>query len=122
MTIWHAPGWFAFSGDKCQVQADVLTVCQAFARMEKPAGYMCIAPAMLPLVYGNGVKMTIGTDVDTAAAVMAMGAEHLNCPVNEVIIDTERKLVSTPAYMLAKNMAEAASGINILVKEVLALT
>ena len=112
---------FAFSGDKSQMQADVLSACQAFAKAGKAAGYICIAPAMIPLVYGKGAKMTIGTDSETAAAVTAMGAEHLNCPVDEIVIDKERKLVSTPAYMLAGNMGEAASGINLLVKEVLAM-
>ncbi|WDE11071.1 isoprenoid biosynthesis glyoxalase ElbB [Thalassomonas haliotis] len=112
---------FAVNGDKCRLQADVLTACQAFARANKAAGYICIAPAMIPLVYGKGTKMTIGTDSDTAAAVTAMGAEHLNCPVNDIVIDKDHKLVSTPAYMLANNMVEAASGINLLVKEVLAM-
>ena len=50
-----------------------------------------------------------------------MGAKHLDCPVNEIVIDKDHKLVSTPAYMLANNMAEAAAGINLLVKEVLAM-
>ncbi|WP_281559492.1 isoprenoid biosynthesis glyoxalase ElbB [Thalassomonas sp. RHCl1] len=112
---------FAFNGDKCQLHADVLTACQAFAKANKAAGYICIAPAMIPLVYGKGVKMTIGTDTETAAAVSAMGAEHLDCPVDDIVIDKEHKLVSTPAYMLANNMVEAASGINLLVKEVLAM-
>lgn len=112
---------FAVNGDKCQLQADVLTACQAFAKANKAAGYICIAPAMIPRIYGKGAKMTIGTDSDTAAAITAMGAEHLDCPVNDIVIDKDHKLVSTPAYMLANNMAEAASGINLLVKEVLAM-
>lgn len=112
---------FAFKGAECQLQADVLAACQAFAKVKKPAGYICIAPAMIPLVYGAGSRMTIGTDEETATAVTAMGAEHQVCPVNDVIIDAKRKLVSTPAYMLANNISEAASGINKLVKEVLAM-
>ncbi|MEM7928189.1 isoprenoid biosynthesis protein ElbB, partial [Morganella morganii] len=35
--------------------------------------------------------------------------------------DSARKLVTTPAYMLAQSIAEAASGINKLVDRVLEL-
>ena len=42
--------------------------------------------------------------------------------VTDIVEDTARKLVSTPAYMLAQNISEAASGINKLVDRVLELT
>ncbi|MGY8869190.1 MAG: isoprenoid biosynthesis glyoxalase ElbB, partial [Pseudomonadales bacterium] len=35
------------------------------------------------------------------------------------VIDQERNIISTPAYMLAGSISEAASGINKLVDEVL---
>ena len=41
--------------------------------------------------------------------------------VNEIWIDSDHKIVTTPAYMLAQNVAEAWQGIEKLVKEVLAL-
>ena len=36
-----------------------------------------------------------------------------------IIIDEENKIVSTPAYMLADNITEAASGIEKLVQTIL---
>jgi enhancing lycopene biosynthesis protein 2 len=68
------------------------------------------------------VNCTIGTDADTAAAVTKMGGTHEECLVTDIVEDTARKLVSTPAYMLAQNISEAASGINKLVDRVLELT
>ena len=50
-----------------------------------------------------------------------MGAEHHECEVSDIIEDSQRKLVTTPAYMLAQSIAEAASGINKLVDRVLEL-
>ncbi|MNY79422.1 Enhancing lycopene biosynthesis protein 2 [compost metagenome] len=50
-----------------------------------------------------------------------MGAEHIDCAVDDIVEDRQRKLVTTPAYMLAKSPAEAASGINKLVDRVLEL-
>jgi enhancing lycopene biosynthesis protein 2 len=50
-----------------------------------------------------------------------MGAEHISCPVDDVVIDAEQKIVTTPAYILAHRIGEAAIGINKLVHEVLKL-
>ncbi|MGV6472918.1 isoprenoid biosynthesis glyoxalase ElbB [Azotobacter vinelandii] len=112
---------FAVSGANCTVQPDVLAFAQAFARAGKPVGLICIAPALAARIYGPGVVCTIGNDPDTAAALTKMGAQHENCAVDEIVVDTERKLVTTPAYMLAKSIGETAGGINKLVDRVLEL-
>ncbi|REL28426.1 isoprenoid biosynthesis protein ElbB [Thalassotalea euphylliae] len=113
---------FAVNGGEASMNADVLAACQSFANEGKPAGYICISPAMIPMVYGQGAKATIGTDADTAAGVTALGGEHIECPVSEFVVDEARKVVSTPAYMLAGNISQAAEGIGKLVKQVLAMT
>lgn len=112
---------FALDGDNYEVNAQVLSACQAFAKADKPAGYMCIAPAMLPLIYPQGVQGTIGTDAGTASLISAKGLIHNNCNVEDVVIDQAHNLVTTPAYMLATSLSEASLGINNLVKNVLAL-
>jgi len=50
-----------------------------------------------------------------------MGGKHLECPVNEARVDKEKKLVTTPAYMLAESISEVAQSIDVCVKELLAL-
>jgi enhancing lycopene biosynthesis protein 2 len=40
-----------------------------------------------------------------------MGATHIACPVTELVVDHDRKLISSPAYMLAGSISEAAEGI-----------
>jgi len=113
---------FAINGTECQVNESVLKATKAFAAAKKPAGYMCIAPAMLPLIYGQGVKGTIGTDSGVAEQVSTIGMAHENCGVDAIVVDEEHQLVSTPAYMLATNLVEAASGIDKLVNKVVELT
>ena len=113
---------FAVKGAECTVQPDVLALAEAFAEASKPVGLMCISPAMAAKIYGPGVTCTIGNDADTAAAVSKMGATHQECEVSEIVEDKARKLVSTPAYMLANSISEAASGINKMVDRVLELT
>ena len=112
---------FAFAGAGCEVDPEVLRTCQGFAKEEKPAGFLCIAPALIPVIYGPGAKGTIGNDPDTAHAFNRMGGEHINCPVDEYVLDQKRRILSTPAYMLASSISEAASGINKLVKELVKL-
>ncbi|OOE98511.1 isoprenoid biosynthesis protein ElbB [Salinivibrio sp. MA427] len=112
---------FAYNGDPVQVHQDMFAVCQAFMRAEKPAGYMCIAPIMIPQIYPKGVKGTIGNEPDIAAAFNRMGGEHIDCPVSDYVLDQRHHLLSTPAYMLATSVSDAASGINRMVKKLVEL-
>lgn len=113
---------FAVKGAQAQMNSDVLQVCKQFADMAKPAGYMCIAPAMIPLIYQAGVKTTIGNDADTASAINTLGAKHINCSVDEIVIDEQHKVVTTPAYMLAQSILDADAGIEKLVAAVLEMS
>ena len=113
---------FAIEGAGCTVQPDVLALTEAFAEAGKPVGLMCISPALAAKIYGPGVTCTIGSDADTAAAMNKMGATHQDCAVSDIVEDKARKLVCTPAYMLAQSSSEAATGINKLVDRVLELT
>ncbi len=112
---------FAFDGEKMQVQADFLKAAKSFHQAQKPIGLMCIAPAMAVAICGEGVELTIGEDQETAEALESMGAKHINCDVNEAYIDEDNLLVTTPAYMLATSVSEAAPGIDLLVKSVIEL-
>ncbi len=112
---------FAINGAAMTVQKDFLAFAQAMHAAKKPIGLICIAPTMAAAICGAGTKTTIGNDADTAAAVNATGAQHCPCVVQDTCIDREKKLVTTPAYMLAHSIAEANTGIGKLVAEVLAL-
>jgi len=109
---------FALKGSDCQINPEVLHFARAIHAAGKPVGLICIAPAMTPRLFGAGTVCTIGNDAATAAAITAMGGQHESCRVNEVVIDTDRKVVTTPAYMLAGSISDAASGIGRLVEEV----
>ena len=114
---------FALQGAGCTVLPDVLSVAQAFAKAGKPVGMMCIAPTMAAQIFGPGVVCTLGNDDDPAAAASReMGIEHHACEVSEIVEDSRHKLVTTPAYMLAQSISDAASGIYKLVDRVLELT
>lgn len=112
---------FASQGSECHVDESLQALAQRMHQLGKPLGFICIAPAMLPKIFDFPLRLTIGTDIDTAELIEEMGGEHIPCPVDDIVVDEENKIVTTPAYMLAQNIAEAAEGIDKLVARVLVL-
>ncbi len=113
---------FAVKGPDCSVHPEVARLVREIVQAQKPLAAICIAPALVSKVLGNeklAHKLTIGTDEDTAAALGRMGTDHVSCPVREFVVDKENKIVSTPAYMLAGRISEAADGIEKTVKALL---
>ncbi|MCF8578662.1 isoprenoid biosynthesis glyoxalase ElbB [Enterobacter ludwigii] len=113
---------FASQGAECHVDPDLKALSCAMHAAGKPQGFICIAPAMLPKIFDFPLRLTIGTDIDTAEVVEDMGGEHVPCPVDDIVVDEDNKIITTPAYMLAQSIAEAATGIEKLVDRVLVLT
>ena len=111
---------FAVAGAEMEVNADVVKFAQAIHQQKKVVGLICIAPALTPKIFGEGIQCTVGNDADTAAAINAMGGNHQDCGVDAFYIDEEKNVVTTPAYMLAGRISEAAEGIGKLVAEVIA--
>jgi enhancing lycopene biosynthesis protein 2 len=115
---------FAVRGGEAEVQASVTNAVRSTHAMGKPIGFICITPASVGALTlgGDGVELTIGNDPDTASAVVQCGAKHTDCPVENVVVDFENKVVSTPAYMLGPGVSDVRKGISNLVNEVLKLT
>jgi enhancing lycopene biosynthesis protein 2 len=113
---------FAVKGKDCTVHPEVARLVRDVHAQGKPVAAVCIAPALLARVLGTEApQVTIGTDAGTATALEAMGARHVACPVTEHVVDKQRKLITTPAYMLAQRISEAAAGIEKTVAELLAM-
>ena len=108
---------FATRGAECEVDPGVARLVRAVHAQGKPVAAVCIAPAVLAKVLGDeSPRLTIGTDAGTAAGISALGARHVDCPVREMVVDEERKIITSPAYMLAQRISEAAEGIEKTVK------
>jgi enhancing lycopene biosynthesis protein 2 len=115
---------FAVKGPDCAVNPEVARIIREMVAAKKPVGAVCIAPAILSKVLGSDKlphQLTIGTDPGTAAALTGMGSQHVACPAREFVVDQANKIVSTPAYMLAGGIAEAAEGIEKCVKALIGL-
>jgi enhancing lycopene biosynthesis protein 2 len=115
---------YAVDGPKCGVNEASARLIRGMLVARKPVGAICIAPAMLAkALSGTAIRarLTIGNDAGTAANLGTMGAVHESCPVRDIVVDEEHRIVTTPAYMLAGRISEAADGIEKLVAKVIAL-
>jgi enhancing lycopene biosynthesis protein 2 len=115
---------FAVAGADCEVNAETARLIREMYAAKKPIAAVCIAPAVLSKVLGDeniSHKLTIGNDEGTAEALTALGSEHIQCPVEEFVIDRDNKLVSSPAYMLAGRISEAAEGIEKTVQALIGM-
>ena len=113
---------FALKGADCHIHPEVKRIIQEILVAQKPLGFICIAPALFARAVKNvdmTAKITIGNDQATADQIEKLGSQHEICSVDDCIVDEENKIVSTPAYMLAGNISEAASGIEKLVHQIM---
>jgi len=113
---------FALKGADCHIHPEVKRIIQEILVAQKPLGFICIAPVLFARAVKNAdmtAKITIGNDQATADQIEKLGSQHEKCSVDDCIVDEENKIVSTPAYMLARNISEAASGIEKLVHQIM---
>jgi enhancing lycopene biosynthesis protein 2 len=108
-------------GIKCSVESTAEKILSKAMKERIPLGFICIAPvlgAKIAEKLGKNILLTIGDDPDTAGDIEAMGCRHRISKVHEAVVDKENHIVSTAAYMSAKNIAECYSGIGKLVEAI----
>lgn len=110
---------YAVKGPDMVVQPDVARLVEEARAQNKPLAFLCIAPVIAARLI-PGVRLTIGTDPNTAEHITQMGAEHVECPVDGFVEDGERLVWTTPAYMLGPSVKYVAAGIEKLVERFVA--
>lgn len=86
-------------------------------RAHKPICAMCIAPMLLARVLGRyGVTVTLGalssTPVDVARQ---LGCSVEACAPDDVCVDEDHRVLTTPAYMAASHISEIFDGAEAMV-------
>lgn len=113
---------FAFKGPGGEVNTDVKRLIDEMVAANKPIGALCIAPATVGMALKEkSPELTVGSDEGTIGALQALGVKHTVCAVDEIVVDEENKVVSTPAYMLGPGIKDVAKGIEKAVKKVLSM-
>lgn len=123
---------FQLNGPKMQLISPVEAFLQEFRDQKKPVAACCISPILLARLYGKqfggpGCKITLGKSTGTAEdwpygdavnVARDFGNELVEADVNEVVVDKENLLFSTPAYMKNAKPHEVYEGIEKMVREV----
>lgn len=113
---------FGLRGAEFSVHPEAERVIREFYTARKPLGFICIAPLLAAKVLGSfGVELTIGSDPEVAGFLQSCGAKAIVKRANEAHVDKVHRVVSTPAYMLGKDIAEVEAGILQLTKAVVDL-
>ncbi len=110
---------FAFDGPRMEVVDLVTDAILETYRAKKPVVAMCIAPMVLAKVLGRyEVRLTLGPDDNQASEVArGFGAQVQACGPTDVCVDTEHKVLTTPAYMAASRISEIFAGAENMVAE-----
>ena len=115
---------YSMAGINCTVISDVQRLVVEILEADKPLGAICIAPVMIAKVLeylGRTGTVTGGFNVEINNDIKAMGINAVEVRAEEIVVDKENKIVTTPAYVDAKSMNESCTGIEKLVNKVLEL-
>jgi len=110
---------FAFDGPRMEVVDGVADAILETYRAHKPVLAMCIAPMVVAKVLGRyEVELTLGPDDNQASGVAkGFGCKVRACGPTEVCVDSEHKVLTTPAYMAASRISEIFAGAENMVAE-----
>lgn len=113
---------FALKGAQGRADPELTKLIAAAWQLRKPILAICISPAIVAQALqalGHRAKLTIGNDPDTAKAIADLGCAHSDCAVEEIVVDEEHRIISTPAYMLGPGPAAIGAGIEAGVDQLL---
>ena len=108
---------FAFDGSRMEVIDSVQDAILETYRAHKPVVAMCIAPMVLAKVVGRyEVELTLGPDNNQASGIAkGFGCRICACGPTDVCVDSEHKVITTPAYMAATRISEIFAGAENMV-------
>ncbi|MBP5528110.1 MAG: isoprenoid biosynthesis glyoxalase ElbB [Bacteroidales bacterium] len=109
---------FAFDGPRMEVIDSVADAILETYRAHKPVVAMCIAPMVLAKVLGRyEVELTLGPGNNPPSDVArSFGCKVKACGPMDVCVDTEHKVITTPAYMAATRISEIFDGAENMVE------
>ena len=113
---------YAMAGAECTIINDVQRLTMEILEAGKPLGAICIAPVMVAKILqkmGRNGKVTGGCNEGISNDIQTMGIETESVGPGDIVIDEKNKIVTTPAYVEAQSIKEAAEGIEKLVDKVL---
>jgi enhancing lycopene biosynthesis protein 2 len=113
---------WAFEGPNGEVLPEISHLISEFIAQNKPIVALCISPVVIALTLKNKsekVTLTLGSTKVTSPytiqdfhdGIASIGAKAIEKTINEINIDTNYKIISTPCYMLDCTLPELRKNI-----------
>lgn len=113
----------AIKDEEFEVKEEIAQVIMSFFEVKKPIGGICISPAIIAKVlsrYSNNLLVTLGDEHSILKNIK--GVKQEVCKADEVIIDFNNKIVTTPAFMIeGVSLALVYKGISKMMDSLLEL-
>lgn len=94
---------YFIKGENYEVEPPVKKVINEFYKNKKPICALCLAPMVLNKSLKN-ISITVGNDELLSNIINNSGNKHVNTESGNICIDKENKIITSPCYMLTKNI------------------
>lgn len=95
---------YFIDGEKYIVDENIKKLILEFKNQNKVICALCIAPIIINKVLDN-VKLTIGNNKNIAEIITNNNNIHVNTESNNICVDKDNKIITSPCFMLTKNPA-----------------
>jgi len=121
---------WAFSGPDGEINPEVKRIINEMVAAKKPIAAMCMSPTVVAKALESTplhVKLTVGTteepspyEIDAISTGMQKtGAIVEMTAVENIVVDTEHKIITTPCYMMEASISQVYEGITKTVKQLM---
>jgi enhancing lycopene biosynthesis protein 2 len=113
---------WAFDGPNASIRPDVKLLLVNLVNIGKPIVALCVSPIVLAKAFEGSMthpKVTIGSKTgaspysisDFEDGLTTTGAITVDCPLGEVLIDIENRIITAPCYMMNARISEIQENI-----------
>jgi enhancing lycopene biosynthesis protein 2 len=111
---------WAFEGPAGAIDSTIADIISNSYKNQKPIVAMCMSPVVLAKALENkGVTLSVGTTKQDSPydikaihqGMQSLGAQSSEISVNEIQVDEENKIITTPCYMMEASISEISISI-----------
>ncbi|MDN5681751.1 MAG: hypothetical protein L0G81_14105, partial [Ewingella sp.] len=107
---------FEQDGSDYKIDEQLFTLVDKIHKKRKPIGFVSQSSLLAPKLFDTSIRVTLGKDADRAELLDAIGAEPVFCPADDIVVNMEMRIVSTPGGLSEDSDTQAALGIDKLVR------
>jgi enhancing lycopene biosynthesis protein 2 len=107
---------FEKDGSDYIIDEQLFTLVDAIHKQHKPIGFVSQSSLLVPKLFDTSIRVTLGNNTDRAELLDAIGAEPVFCPADDIVVNMEMRIVSTPGGLSEDSDTQAALGIDKLVR------